>query len=291
FPGQQDPAILEPIWQSLMARDPLGSTWGTNGLLRYPSADYWGWNPDQHQASRVTVPALVLIGQLDATLPAGPVTAVRLYNDLGSEKKVLIKVDGGSHLMPWEGSTSPTWRGPHATLQDAVVQWMTSETYQGATRGTFEVHADGRIEQGPAKVTSVVVNDGSAQRSMVTSLTVTFSAVVPLDPGAFALVRQDGGVIQLTLAQAVVDGHSVDTLTFSGAGILGGSLADGQYTLTIHGGLVHDGFGQALDGAGTGVAGSDRVDTFFRLFGDADGDGVVDARDRDLFRSRRVWSK
>src|SRR5262245_24948835 len=157
FPGQQDPAIIEPIWQSLMARDPLGSTWGTDGLMRFPSADYWGWNPDQHQASRVTVPALVLIGQLDATLVDGPVTAVRLYDDLGSDKKVLIKVDGGSHQMVWEGSTSPTWRGPHATLQDAVVQWVTSETYQGATRGTFDVHANGRIEQGPAKVTSVVV--------------------------------------------------------------------------------------------------------------------------------------
>jgi sugar lactone lactonase YvrE len=77
--------------------------------------------------------------------------------------------------------------------------------------------------------------------------------------------------------------QSVDTLPFSGAGIIGGSLADGHYVLTIHGGLVHDGFGNALDGAGTGVAGSDRVDTFFRLFGD--GDGVVDARDRALFRS------
>jgi hypothetical protein len=134
-------------------------------------------------------------------------------------------------------------------------------------------------------VESVIVNDGSDQRSMVTSLTVTFSAVVTLDPGAFALVRQDGGAIQLTVAQAVVEGHSVDTLTFSGAGIIGGSLADGQYTLTVHGGLVHDDFGQALDGAGTGVAGGDRVDTFFRLFGDADGDGVVDAHDRALFRS------
>jgi hypothetical protein len=134
-------------------------------------------------------------------------------------------------------------------------------------------------------VQGVTVNDGSAQRSMVTSLTVTFSIVVTLDPGAFELVGQGGGVIQLAVAQAVVDGHSVDTLTFSGAGIIGGSLADGQYTLTIHGGLVHDGFGNALDGAGTGVAGSDRVDTFFRLFGDADGDGAVDARDRDLFRS------
>jgi hypothetical protein len=131
----------------------------------------------------------------------------------------------------------------------------------------------------------VMVNDGSEQQPMVTSPTVTFSTVVPLDPGAFALVGQDGGVIPLTVSQADADGHSVDTLTFSGAGIVGGSLADSQCTLTSHGGLVHDGFGQALDGAGTGVAGSDRVDTFFHLFGDGDGDGVLNARDRDLFRS------
>src|SRR6516162_8129117 len=137
----------------------------------------------------------------------------------------------------------------------------------------------------PATVASVLVNDGSVQRSMVNSLTVTFSTVVHLDPGAFELVRQGGTVIQLQVSQAVVDGHSVDTLTFSGAGIIGGSLADGHYTLTIHGGFVHDGFGQALDGAGIGVAGTDRVDTFFRLFGDANGDGVVDEQDRELFRA------
>jgi hypothetical protein len=143
-----------------------------------------------------------------------------------------------------------------------------------------------RIDQPAlATVASVVVNDGSAQRSMVTSLTVTFSTVVHLDPGAFELVRQGGGVIQLTVSQSVVDGHSVDTLTFSGAGIIGGSLADGHYTLTSHGNLVHGSFGQALDGAGTGVEGSDRTDTFFRLFGDSDGDGHVDERDRELFRS------
>ena len=130
-----------------------------------------------------------------------------------------------------------------------------------------------------ATVASVVINDGSAQRSMVTSLTVTFSTVVTLDPGAFELVRQEGGAIQFDVSEAVVDGHSVDTLTFTGPGIIGGSLADGHYALTIHGNLVHDEFGQGLDGAGTGVAGSDRVDTFFRLFGDADGDGHVDLGD------------
>ena len=39
----------------------------------------------------------------------------------------------------------------------------------------------------PTRVASVVVNDGSAQRSMVNSLTVTFDRAVTLDPGAFEL--------------------------------------------------------------------------------------------------------
>src|SRR5262249_7204399 len=39
-------------------------------------------------------------------------------------------------------------------------------------------------------VSSVVVNDGAAQRSMVTSLTVTFNTVVTLDPDAFEMQRQ-----------------------------------------------------------------------------------------------------
>jgi hypothetical protein len=133
-------------------------------------------------------------------------------------------------------------------------------------------------------VTGVVINDGSAQRSVVTGITVTFSSIVTLDPGAFELVRQEGGTFALNIAESVVDGHSVDTLTFSGADILGGSLPDGHYTLTILGNLVHDSStGQALDGAGTGVAGSDHVETLFRLFGDADGDGHVDLQDLARF--------
>ena len=39
----------------------------------------------------------------------------------------------------------------------------------------------------PPRVESVVINDGSAQRSMVNSLTVTFDRVVTFDPGAFSL--------------------------------------------------------------------------------------------------------
>jgi hypothetical protein len=55
--------------------------------------------------------------------------------------------------------------------------------------------------------------------------------------------------------------------------------------LTVRADRVHDRFGRELDGDGNGSAGGNRVDSFFRLFGDSDGDRDVDGRDRDLFRS------
>jgi hypothetical protein len=135
------------------------------------------------------------------------------------------------------------------------------------------------------EVQGVVVNDGSAQRSMVTSLTVTFSTVVHVDPGAFELIRPEGGTIDLIISELVVGGHTVDTITFVGAGIIGGSVPDGHYTLTIHGDHIHDDYGHALDGAGTGTEGSNRTNTFFRLFGDSDGDGHVGQHDLLSFAS------
>jgi hypothetical protein len=142
------------------------------------------------------------------------------------------------------------------------------------------------VSQGdPAKIESVVVNDGSAQRSMVNSLTITFDRVVTFDPGAFGLQRQHGGEVSLNVAASVIDGRTVAVLTFTGSGIIGGSLLDGDYTLTIRGDHIRDEEGRELDGDGDGNGGGDRVDAFFRLFGDADGDRDVDGLDRDLFRS------
>jgi hypothetical protein len=74
--------------------------------------------------------------------------------------------------------------------------------------------------------------------------------------------------------------------------ILGGSLPDGWFDLTTIGTKVHDHVtGVALDGAATGAAGSNQVDSFFRQFGDSSGDGQVDDTDRTAFlvayRSRR----
>jgi phosphodiesterase/alkaline phosphatase D-like protein len=137
----------------------------------------------------------------------------------------------------------------------------------------------------PARVGSEIVNDGSAQRSMVNSVTVTFDSVVTIDAGAFELRRQDGTMVSLNVATSVVNGRSIAVLTFTGSDIIGGSLADGSYTLTVRADRVHDDVGRELDGDGDRLPGGDRVDGFVRLFGDSDGDGDVDGADRDLFRS------
>ncbi len=90
------------------------------------------------------------------------------------------------------------------------------------------------------------------------------------------------GVI-LTLAE--LNGRTIATLTFTGPGIIGGSLFDGQYTLVINSDKIRDAFGQQLDGDNDGHAGGERREDFFRRFGDSDGDGDVDHFDRSRFLS------
>jgi hypothetical protein len=132
---------------------------------------------------------------------------------------------------------------------------------------------------------SVVVNDGSAQRSMVSSLTATFDGLVTIYSGAFELRQQGGGMVDLNVATSVSNGRTVAVLTFSGPEITGGSLVDGNYTLTIHGDRIRDVDGRQLDLDGDGVAGGDRSDSFFRFFGDSDGDRDVDLDDAARFLS------
>src|SRR4029453_10763665 len=122
----------------------------------------------------------------------------------------------------------------------------------------------------PQQVESVVLNDGSAQRSMVSSLTVTFDGAAVLDPGAIELRRQDGTLVDAQVSISMLGGKTTALLTFAGTQFVGGSLADGSYALTVNADRVHDRWGRELDGDGDGAAGGDRVDEFFRLFGDSD---------------------
>jgi len=144
-----------------------------------------------------------------------------------------------------------------------------------------------------ATVSAVSVNAGAAQRSRVTEVMVDFSSVValPANPAdAFQLRRQGDNAPVAVSAVATHDTATHVALSFPGAGAEFGSLADGRYTLTV---LANEVNGGAFDGNGDGTAGDDYVlvgdpaaaPKLFRLFGDMDGDGDVDATDFGAFRS------
>jgi len=160
----------------------------------------------------------------------------------------------------------------------------------GATAGEYVLSA-AVVTAVPPRVAGFVVNDGSPQRSRVTSLTVNFDSVVtlPVNPSdAFALVRQGGGSVSLSAVAANSPNTSV-TITFTGGSVDANSLADGLFTLTVNAALV-TGAGGPLDGDGNGTGGDDYVvvgtpaNGLYRLFGDSDGDGDVDAQDFGAFR-------
>ncbi|MBX7102680.1 MAG: fibronectin type III domain-containing protein [Gemmataceae bacterium] len=148
----------------------------------------------------------------------------------------------------------------------------------------------------PPRVQSVFVNSGTAQRSMVTSLTVTFTGVVDLGTGAFQLIRTGPTGIQGSVALSVDSTSSTATQTIArltwpanSAFSETNSLIDGTYTLTVTGSLV-DSIDGNLDGDNNGLAGGNFVTPttgsgrLFRLFGDSDGNGLVDSIDFLAFR-------
>ncbi|MBX7105629.1 MAG: right-handed parallel beta-helix repeat-containing protein, partial [Gemmataceae bacterium] len=148
--------------------------------------------------------------------------------------------------------------------------------------GAFEV-------QPAAKIASVVINNGDAQRSRVTKITVNFDQLVTFADSpvaAFKLKRQsDNAYVGLTAAVNNGATTSVD-LTFNDAGAEFGSLTDGRYTLSVLAAPAGN-----FDGNGDGTAGDDytlvgdpATNKLFRLFGDADGSGQVNASDFLAFR-------
>jgi len=144
-PGQRDPAMVQVLWDSIRAHDPLAAGWGstdavTGGLFRWPITIRTAFNVTQ--AAAIQIPVLVLDGMLDSI--GKP---VELYAALGSTEKVRVRIDCGSHSVFWEGSTDPSgWGGPHVTAREAVIEWFTKGTFADETNGTFRAHVDGTVE-------------------------------------------------------------------------------------------------------------------------------------------------
>ena len=139
------------------------------------------------------------------------------------------------------------------------------------------------------------INDGSPQRSRVSSLTIEFDQPALFEPGAFRVDRlgPDGGPVDFTLADERVDGRTLVTLTFEGDFTEFDSLVDGNYRLTVDGSDVWTPDGRLLDaerigeGGGAFVFGATEADQFYRLFGDVVGNRRVALG--DFFEFRRSY--
>ena len=143
----------------------------------------------------------------------------------------------------------------------------------------------------PELISGPVIGDGTAQRSMVKQIVVTFDQTVTIGAGAFIVTQRGGGVVTSSAAGVTnAQGQFVVTITFSGASTRNGALNDGYYQLNIDGTKLTRA-GQSLDinQDGTGgdslVIGDDEADNFFALYGDTNGDGLVGVAEFGQFRS------
>jgi VCBS repeat-containing protein len=184
--------------------------------------------------------------------------------------------------------TGPS-HGSLALNANGSFTYTPAANYNGADSFTYQAN-DGTADSTPVTVgltvnpvpdvAGVVVNQGAAQRSRVTQITVTFDMAVDasLLAGAFTLTRNSDGLRVGTInVSTAIDsaGRTVATLTFAGTGTQSGSLADGRWMLRVSAAQVRGSNGVPMA--------ADYTSGLFRLFGDADGNGLVDAADKAAF--------
>ncbi|MBX7103495.1 MAG: hypothetical protein K1X57_05415 [Gemmataceae bacterium] len=267
-------------------------------------------------------PGLLTTG--DMTMVSGSQFVVELngsipgtfYDQLGVQGAIVL---GGATLVPSLGYTPAP--GQVFTIVDNDGADAVTGTFNGLAEGATVtigatnftisyVGGDGNditlkapgVAAPAAKVTSVVINNGDAQRSRVTTLRVNFDSpvTIPSIASAFTLNRVTPSAGSVTLNSVLDVSGTFVTITFTGGLVDGApgkfSLQDGRYTLTA----VASAFGGAgLDGDGNGTGGDNFVlnstpygtptptspaTGVFRLYGDANGNGKVESDDFLAFR-------
>jgi hypothetical protein len=183
----------------------------------------------------------------------GPWTATVNYGD-------------GSGVQPLALNANDTFTLNHTFANAGSFTTTVTVTDRTGLTGTFSYQVT---------VSGFTVNDGNPQQSMVQRLTYTFPNPTQVEPGAFELLR-DGKPSNVTLIVTPQPDGMTYLITFSGPGVVGGSLPDGNYTLITRHDSVNVLSGPPMT--------EDDLNTFVRIFGDVDGDGVVNAADKALLK-------
>jgi hypothetical protein len=164
--GHRVEGSTDYAWAQLMDHDVVGRAWGGTdpghpaGMLRSPTSSSYGWNTDV--AAQLVPPTLVMQGLDDTGIPGGASNAPAIYDSLPTSMtaKVLVQLDCATHAMMWDGCSNASrcipasgipyggvpdrpWAGPHSTIKAALIEWITSGTFDRASIGTFIVDASG----------------------------------------------------------------------------------------------------------------------------------------------------
>jgi hypothetical protein len=224
-----------------------------------------------------TQAADLLFGQL-ASVDSDPVDqfVYALTNGEGDIDNARFQIDGDT-LYLRQGQVLDFETQPNYSIRvrtTDLVGHQFEKSIQLTVNNLVEIHA-------------IQVGDGTAQRSRVESVSVTFDGLVIIDADAFVVTKRGtgGGAVGVSVTTREVSGRTVADLTFSGGFVEFRSLKDGNYELLIDAGKIRNGAGFGLDGNQDGATGDDYLfgetaaDRFFRYFGDGDGDRDVDATD------------
>lgn len=121
-PEQYEASAAATIFDEMLESDPVGAKWG-EGVRRAPRVPTWGFN--KAAVAQVKTPYLMITGEYDKQVPSQRVR--ELYEDLGSESKVLMDLACSSHNAMWEKNRE--------LLFDATVQWLRDGMLNGMTSG------------------------------------------------------------------------------------------------------------------------------------------------------------
>jgi pimeloyl-ACP methyl ester carboxylesterase len=152
------PGVAEQLFAQQLAVDPIGSSWGAAGLARSPTFNSYGMTLDA--MARFPVPILVSHASDDGPGSGGFPWQVgcNLYRSVSGVPKMMLTIDCASHGVVLQscsgvrcgdessrpyGQDQGPWRGPRATIQAAVVEWITNGTVAGLSSGPVFVDASG----------------------------------------------------------------------------------------------------------------------------------------------------
>ena len=235
-----------------------------------------------------------------ATISGSPsVGTVSFYYDYGQTDQIIISsnvaVSGGTAT-----SSSTTALPAGNDLITAI--YSGGAGFAGST-GTLLISVTSG--SAPPTITSVVINEDisalynaagqpapGTQRSMVNDIVYTFNEAVnivspSMEANVFTIAIAAGWTGTLpTLSWAPVagSGNTEWAVSFSGASVTGGSIANGAYTITVNdpSAITAVSNSEALSLASSGIGSA--TQSFYRLYGDINGDEFVNASDNLKFK-------